>query len=166
MRAIVIEMVAVGPDPNPIWWRGIGSPAPASWGYVFEDFTGDDTGQSWALAAAVFVAQTRRRTGRGPTFAELFAHLLPDTCGLPAPFPPGLEFMERRRAISGFRGSRGVRCAVRVAVPRTSRLPRRTTRAFRYVPPRSSSVSRVKRSLGLETRTVSPRDRGASRDST
>lgn len=104
MRAIVIEMVAVGPDPNPIWWRGVGSPAPASWAYVFEDFTGDDTAESWALAAAVFVAQTRRRTGRGPTFAELFAHLLSDTCGLPAPFPPGLEFMERRRAISGFRG--------------------------------------------------------------
>ncbi|WP_460780775.1 hypothetical protein [Microbacterium shaanxiense] len=59
MRAIVIEMVAVGPDPNPIWWRGVASPAPASWAYVFEDFTGDDTAESWALAAAVVVAQTR-----------------------------------------------------------------------------------------------------------
>lgn len=66
MRAIEIEMVAVGPDPNPIWWRGIDSPAPASWAYVFEDFTGEDTAESWALAAGIVVAQTRRRTGRGP----------------------------------------------------------------------------------------------------
>lgn len=104
MRATVIAMVTVGPDLEPIWWRGIESPPPSSWAYMFEDFTGDDTAESWAVAAAVFIAQTRRRTGHGPTFAELFGHLLPDSCGLPAPFPEGLEFMERRRAISGFRG--------------------------------------------------------------
>jgi len=71
---------------------------------MFEEFTGDETAEEWALAAAIFIAQTRRRTSRGPTFAELFAYLLPDTSGLPAPFPPELDFFERRRAISGFRG--------------------------------------------------------------
>ena len=94
----------VEPDPNPIWWRGIATPPPAAWAYVFENFTGEDTAEEWALSAAIFVAQTRRRTGHGPTFSELFAHLLPDTSGLPAPFPDGLEFIERRRAISRFRG--------------------------------------------------------------
>lgn len=96
--------VCVGPDPNPIWWRGVTAPPPASWTYVFEDFTGDDTAGPWALAAGIFIAQTRRRTGHGPTFSELFVHLLPDTAGLPAPFPDGLEYMDRRRVISGFRG--------------------------------------------------------------
>ncbi len=79
-------------------------PPPADWAYIFDDFTDEDTGEPWALAAAIFIAQTRRRTGRGPTFAELFTHLLPDTRGLPGPFPEGLGFIERRRAISGLRG--------------------------------------------------------------
>lgn len=104
MHATVIEKVAVGSDPTPIWWQGIARQVPASWTYVFEDFTGDDTAEHWALAAAIYIAQCRRRTGRGPTFAELFVHLLPDTSGLPAPFPDELEYMERRRAISAFRG--------------------------------------------------------------
>lgn len=104
MRATTIVMVHVEYDPRPIWWRGISAPPPAGWAYVFEDFTGDDTADSWALAAGIFVAQTRHRTGCGPTFAELFTHLLPDTSGLPGPFPDGLEFVERRRAVASFRG--------------------------------------------------------------
>ena len=103
MLATLIAMVTVGRDLNPIWWRRVERPAPAAWAYVFEDFTGDDTAEEWALAAAIFVAQTRRRTGRGPTFSELFAHLLPDTGGLPGPFPDDLDFLGRRRATSGFR---------------------------------------------------------------
>ncbi|GAA4784034.1 hypothetical protein GCM10023351_31950 [Microbacterium gilvum] len=79
-------------------------PPPAQWTYVFEQLTGDDSGEEWALAAAIFIAQTRRRLGRGPTFAELFAHLLPDADGLPAPFPEGLTYRERHLAVSGFRG--------------------------------------------------------------
>lgn len=93
----------MGVELNPIWWRGISVPPPAEWAYVFEDLTGEDTAEAWALAAAIFIAQTRRRTHRGPTFRELFVHLLPDTQGLPAPVPPGLGKTERYRAISGFR---------------------------------------------------------------
>ena len=88
----------------PIWWQGIESPPPAEWAYVFEGFTGEDTADQWALAAAIFIAQTRRRTSTGPTFAELFTHLLPDTDGLPAPLPRSLEFIERRRAVAGLGG--------------------------------------------------------------
>lgn len=104
MCATAIVMVAMNPDPNPVWWRGISTPPSAAWAYVFEDFTGDDTAEEWALAAGILVAQIRRRTGHGPTFAELFRHLLPDTSGLPDAFPSELDFFERRRAISGFRG--------------------------------------------------------------
>lgn len=104
MRATVLVMVAVGPDPNPIWWRGVAAPPPAQWAYMFEGLTGDDTADEWALAAAIFIAQTRRRSGHGPTFVELFTHLLPDWSGLPAPFPEGMEYFERRRVIAAFRG--------------------------------------------------------------
>ena len=100
--AIVTEAMTL--ELYPIWWRGIGPPPSAAWTYMFECFTGEDTAEEWALAAAIFIAQTRRRSGLGPTFAELFTHLLPESNGLPAPFPAGLEFMERRRAVAGFRG--------------------------------------------------------------
>lgn len=89
---------------SPIWWQGIEAHPPATWVYAFEDFTGEDTADQWGLAAAIFVAQVRRRTSGGPTFAELFMHLLPDSRGLPGPLPAGMDFMERRRAIAGFRG--------------------------------------------------------------
>lgn len=95
---------AMASDSYPIWWRGIDAPPPAEWTYMFESFTGDDTGDEWALAAAIFIAQTRRRTALGPTFAELFTHLMPESQGLPAPFPPEMEFIERRRAVAAFRG--------------------------------------------------------------
>lgn len=104
VRATVKVMVCVVPDPYPIWWREIPVPPPTPWVYLFEEFTGDDTAEEWALAAAIFVAQTRRRTSLGPTFSELFAHLLPDTNGLPSCFPPDLGFFERRRAVTGFPG--------------------------------------------------------------
>jgi hypothetical protein len=103
VRATADAMVDVMNEAFPIWWQGIQTPPPAEWVYMFEELTGDDTAEEWALAAAIFIAQTRRRSGLGPTFAELFTHLLPDTGGLPGTFPE-LEFMERRRAVAGFRG--------------------------------------------------------------
>lgn len=104
-RAATANVTAtMASDSYPIWWRGPDVPPPAEWTYMFESFTGDDTGDEWALAAAIFIAQTRRRNGLGPTFAELFTHLMPESRGLPAPFPPGMEFIERRRAVTAFRG--------------------------------------------------------------
>ena len=103
VRATAIVMVEM-PESYPIWWQEIDSPPPADWVFMFEDFTGDDTAEQWALAAAIFIAQTRRRTAAGPTFAELFTYLLPDTDGLPGPLPRDLDFMQRRRAVAGFRG--------------------------------------------------------------
>jgi len=102
--ATVIVTKAMTPESYPIWWRDIDTPPPAAWTYMFECFTDDYAGDEWALAAAIFIAQTRRRTTLGPTFAELFTYLLPDLNGLPGPFPVGLDFTERRRAVASFRG--------------------------------------------------------------
>jgi len=102
--ATVIVTNAMTSESYPIWWRGIDAPPPAAWTYMFECFTDDDAGDEWALAAAIFIAQTRRRTALGPTFAELFTYLSPELDGLPGPFPADLEFIERRRAIANFRG--------------------------------------------------------------
>lgn len=96
------------PDSSPPWWRGISSPPPAAWAYTFEEFTGDDTAEDWALAAAIFVAQTRRRTTHGPTFSELFAYLLPESGGLPGAFPQDLDYFARCRAIHSFRGTAAI----------------------------------------------------------
>ncbi|WP_168429244.1 hypothetical protein, partial [Microbacterium sp. K24] len=103
VQATAIVMVEM-PESYPIWWQDIDSPPPAEWVFMFEDLTGDDTAEQWALAAAIFIAQTRRRTAAGPTFAELFTHLLPDTDGLPGLLPRNLDFAQRRRAVAGFRG--------------------------------------------------------------
>ncbi len=64
MRATAIVMVEML-ESYPIWWQEIDSPPPAEWVFMFEDLTGDDTAEQWALAAAIFIAQTRRRTTAG-----------------------------------------------------------------------------------------------------
>lgn len=88
----------------PIWWQGIQAAPPAEWTYMFDAFTGEESAEQWALGAAIFVAQTRPDKRIGPTFSELFLHLLPDTHGLPGPFPEVLDSTERRFAVDGFRG--------------------------------------------------------------
>lgn len=144
----------------PIWWRGADAHPPAEWAYMFDAFTGDETAEEWALAAAIYVAQVRRRTGAGPTYSELFTFLLPDTSGLPGPFPSGLEPDERRRVISAFRGhvaiewrrrgmissDKGVKRSLRVGREfrerSRQRQQRRVTRSTRssYVAPEMSEL--------------------------
>ena len=98
-----MKRVALTADQNPIWWRGSETPPPASWAYTFEEFTSDDSADAWAYAAAVFILRVRRQTSAGPTFAELFAHLLSNTNGLPGQFPNGLNSNERGRVTGNFR---------------------------------------------------------------
>jgi hypothetical protein len=87
------------------WWRSAEHTPPAAWQYMFEEFTNDYTADEWALAAAIFVAQYRRRHSRGPTFRELFAHLLPDTAGVPSILPAQWDASARRHATTAFRGT-------------------------------------------------------------
>lgn len=100
---------------------------------MFEVFTDEDAAEEWALAAAIFIAQTRRRTGLGPTFAELFAHLIPETNGLPSSLPRELDFMERRRAMHGFRGHAAIEWRRRGLISYDSNVTRslRVGRIFR-----------------------------------
>lgn len=96
-------MVTVSDWHKPIWWGGTAAPPPAAWHYVFDQFTDDDSAEEWGLAAGIFVAQFRRRHSRGPTFRELFLHLLPESDGVPAVLPSDWDVVERRSSQSAFR---------------------------------------------------------------
>ncbi|MDQ4215058.1 hypothetical protein [Microbacterium capsulatum] len=99
----MIVEVLVAIDPRPIWWRSVDGPPPTPWVDVFASFTGTDTADEWGLAAAIFIAQTRRRTGMGPTFSEMFLELLPDTDGIPSSIVDEFDYRERRQLIGDFR---------------------------------------------------------------
>ncbi len=85
------------------WWRTTKHPPPAAWSYAFEELTSDDTADEWALAAAIFIAQYRRRHSQGPTFRELFEHLLPESGGIPSRLPTDWDASDRRRAANDLR---------------------------------------------------------------
>lgn len=103
LRLSTQARATMGPEASPIWWRGISAPPPSSWVYVFENLTGDDGAEEWGMAAGIHIARVRHSTSVGPTFTELFSHLLPDFHGLPGPFPASISYLERRRAITTFR---------------------------------------------------------------
>lgn len=102
-RATAIVTVIVATKPSTSWWRGVSHPPPAAWCYAFEEFTNDETADQWALAAAIYIAQYRRRHSQGPTFRELFEHLLPDSGGVPSRLPSEWDAFDRRRGSNGFR---------------------------------------------------------------
>lgn len=87
---------------RPIWWRGQGGFSPTVWTDAFLTFTCDETADEWGLAAAILIARTRRRTGRGPTFADLFRELLLDGDGFPGPLA-GLAYLDRWNVVREFR---------------------------------------------------------------
>lgn len=99
------EVTELATTDYPTWWRRMSrpQPPPATWKYMFEEFTGDDSAREWGFAAALFIAQVRRRTSPGPTFQELFKHLLPDTNGLPDVFPSQMIYVDRSLVIKDFR---------------------------------------------------------------
>lgn len=121
-------------NPYPKWWRDHPMPPPPEWTYVMEEFTGADTGDEWAVAAALFIAKMRHRNHQGPTFGELFTHLLPDTDGLPGPFPDGMDKSQRRRAMNAFRLHAALHWNGLVMIRWEKDVPRslQVGRAFRY----------------------------------
>lgn len=153
VRATMIEMVRLAFDPWPLWWRRQDGAVPKSWRDQFESFTEGDSAEEQALAAAIFIARVRRRSGRGPTFAELFEHLLPDSHGVPGPFPERLNLAGRRWALAEFRRHVAIEWRRRGLVDWDHRVTRslRVGRAFRQ-------LSRERQ----ETRTVSERTSGDS----
>lgn len=99
-------MTAAKPNPrstrsiNP-WWGGTVSP-PAAWITTFSDFTRGASGREWGLAASLFVMHHHRKFSEGPTFREVFEHLLPETGGAPSVLT-GWEPAERIQAVHRFR---------------------------------------------------------------
>lgn len=120
---------------RPIWWRAIEAPPPRPWVDAFEEFTGEDTADQWGLGAAIIIAQTRRRTGSGPTFAELFKEILIDSNGVPSELPDHIAFLHRRKLISDFRMYVAIDWKRRGWVSWNPQVPRslRVGRAFRQL---------------------------------
>ena len=129
----VIVEIFVAPNTRPIWWRAVEAPPPGTWVDAFEDFTGQESADQWGLGAAIFIAQTRRRTGTGPTFSEMFKEILIDTNGVPSELPESIEFLHRRELISDFRTYVAIDWKRRGWVSWNPNVPRslRVGRAFR-----------------------------------
>lgn len=88
---------------RPAWWPTDEVPVPADWVSCFTALAEEPSRSEWGLRAAVHIASTRKRTGHGPSFAELFEHLLPENGGLPSPVPAEVPARLRREVTRGFR---------------------------------------------------------------
>lgn len=89
-------------DPRPIWWSAAEVEAPAEWIAAFKALTDKVRSDALGLTAAIFIARVRRRTGRGPTFSELFAELFEDE-PLHPEWPGGLTYPVRANIHHAFR---------------------------------------------------------------
>lgn len=63
-------------DHRPIWWSATEVEAPGAWIEAFDTLTTDAVADRHGLTAGIYIARVRRRTGRGPTFTELFGEVL------------------------------------------------------------------------------------------
>lgn len=73
------------------------------WMQLFREMTGPRTGEAWGLEAAIVISRFRKEFGHAPTFRELFQLLLPESGGLPGPWPEGANAYQKRKLISVFR---------------------------------------------------------------
>lgn len=89
-------------DSRPIWWSAEEVEAPDAWIAAFSALTDEERAEEMGLTAAIFIARTRRRTGRGPTFSELFSELFPHD-QLHPEWPPGLTYRVRATIHHAFR---------------------------------------------------------------
>lgn len=89
-------------DPRPIWWSATEIDAPAEWIAAFNALTGEARADELGLAAGIVIARVRRRTGRGPTFSELFAELFKNE-QLHPEWPAGLTYPVRASIHHAFR---------------------------------------------------------------
>lgn len=89
-------------DPRPIWWSVTEVNTPPAWVAAFNALTGEDRSDELGLAASIFIARVRRRTGRGPTFSELFSELFHEE-PLHPEWPTGLTYPVRATIHHAFR---------------------------------------------------------------
>jgi len=81
-------------DSRPIWWSATEVEAPDAWIAAFGALTDEERADAMGLTAAIFIARVRRRTGRGPTFSELFSEVFQDEPLHPG-WPDGLTYPVR-----------------------------------------------------------------------
>jgi hypothetical protein len=89
-------------DSRPIWWTATEVEAPDTWRAAFAALTADTVADRHGLTAGIFIARVRRRTGRGPTFTELFGEVFKDE-PLHPEWPPGLSNASRAAVLRSFR---------------------------------------------------------------
>ncbi len=89
-------------ESQPIWWSAAEVKAPDAWIEAFNALTAEDRADELGLAAAIFIARVRRRTGRGPTFSETFSELFPHD-QLHPEWPTGLNYATRSAILHAFR---------------------------------------------------------------
>ncbi|GAA1218382.1 hypothetical protein GCM10009587_23250 [Microbacterium maritypicum] len=89
-------------DSRPIWWSATEVEAPRAWIEAFDALTEGASVGRRGLAAGIFIARVRRRTGRGPTFSELFSELFKDE-PLHPEWPAGLAYPVRASIHHAFR---------------------------------------------------------------
>ncbi len=83
------------------WWILEDFAPPEDWVSTLASMTGKDSIDSWGLRAAIYVARTRKRYGRGPSFSELFDHLM-SADGIGLSQPENLTSSQRRVVRRGF----------------------------------------------------------------
>ena len=89
-------------DSRPIWWCATEVEVPRAWAEAFDALTEDARADAFGLAAGIFIARVRRRSGRGPTFSELFAEVFKHE-QLHPQWPAGLSYPARSTIHHAFR---------------------------------------------------------------
>lgn len=89
-------------DSRPIWWVAAAGDPPHEWVVAFEALTDESLADHYGLAAGIFVARVRRRSGHGPTFTELFRELFEES-QLHPEWPEGLNNVMRAAILHSYR---------------------------------------------------------------
>lgn len=87
---------------KPTWWTSPEVAVPDAWIQRFDALTDEQQADHFGLAAGIFIATVRRRTGRGPTFKQLFAALFAKE-PLHPEWPAGLNYATRAATLHAFR---------------------------------------------------------------
>lgn len=93
---------SVNVDTRPTRWR-LTTDVPPDWAAAYDALTSDEGTEAFGLAAAVFISRTRKRTGRGPTFAEMFDVVQALDAALSPPWPDGASKISQRATVQSFR---------------------------------------------------------------
>lgn len=89
-------------DTRTTWWR-LPTETPPEWAEAFAALTSDEGTERFGLAAAIFISRVRKRTGRGPTFAELFEEVQSLDPAVSPQLPDDASKTGQRATVQSFR---------------------------------------------------------------